>query len=196
MFGKKMKCKQMSKFENRVEEEYNDKSHTFVQDLKGDRVNSVKTSVCKKQTPVKVSTRFVSSKLSINANISLASFICDCVDTFCFPNEETQKIYDEHKILKVLPYLLMTDTYSALLEFIVLPEKKCDLGERKMREVLLKIFLDNDIDKRLDLSSEFCEQLIKRNESIRKHVGLYEFKNIERKIMCAICVNAKEYFLY
>ena len=91
----------------------------------------------KKQTTVKVSTRFISSKLLINAKISLASFIYNCLDSFYFPNEETQKIYDEHKILKVLPYLLMTDTDSALLRSIVIADKTCDLGEREMREVLL-----------------------------------------------------------
>ena len=93
----------------------------------------------KKQTTVKVSTTFIPSKLLINATISLASFIYNCIDTFCFPNEETQKIC------------------SALLEFIVVADKTCDLGEREMREVLLKIFLDNQIHKRLDLSSKFFE---------------------------------------
>ena len=83
---------------------------------------------------------FISSKLVINAEISLASFTYDCIDTFCFSNEETQKIYNEYKILKVLPYLLMTDTDSALLQFIVIADKTCDLGEGETREVLLKLF--------------------------------------------------------
>ena len=78
----------MCKFENRLEEAYCDKSYTFAQDLEEDGVNSVKTVACKKQTTVKVSTRFVSSKLLVNAKISLAGFIYDCIDTFCFPNEE------------------------------------------------------------------------------------------------------------
>ena len=54
--------------------------------------------------------------------------------------------------------------------------------------------LDNDIHKRLDRSFEFFEQFGKRNESIRKHVELYEFENIEHGIICAIFVNPKEYF--
>ena len=55
-------------------------------------------------------------------------------DMFCFPNEETQKIYDEHKILKVLSHLFMT----VRLKFIVTADKAYDLGEEEMREVLLK----------------------------------------------------------
>ena len=99
-------------------------------------MNSVKVVACKKQTTVKVSTRFISSKLLINAKIFRVSFIYDCIGTFCFPNEKTQKIYDEYKILKVLPYLLNTDTDSASLEFIVAADNMCDLGGREMRQVL------------------------------------------------------------
>ena len=62
-----------------------------------------------------------------------------------------------------------------------------------MRNILLKIFLDNDIDKRLDLSNKFFEQFNKQNLAVKKHVGLYEFENIEHGIVCALCVNPKEY---
>ena len=33
----------------------------------------------------------------------------------------------------------------------------------------------------------------KRSNAVRKQVGLYEFENIEHGIVCAICVNPKEY---
>ena len=157
-------------------------------------VNSVKAIACKIQITIKVSAKFILSKLLVNAKISLGSFIYDCIDRFCFPNEQTKKIYSEHKILKVLPYLLMTGTDSALFEFIVIADKTCDLSKREMREIFLKIFLDNNMHCRLDLSSEFFDQFGKRNVSIRKQVGLYEFENIEHELICAICVSPKEYF--
>ena len=109
-----------------LEEAYSNKAYTFVQDLEEDGVNSVKGVACKKQTMVRVSTRYISSKLLINAKISLASFIYDCIDTFCFPNEETSLIYTRHKIIKVLLYLLMTNTNSGSLEFIGTAEDSCD----------------------------------------------------------------------
>ena len=59
---------------------------------------------------------------------------------------------------------------------------------------MLRVFLDNDIPKRLDLSSKYFEQFNKRNLSIREQAGLYEFENIEHGIICAICINPKEYF--
>ena len=85
----------------------------------------------------------------------------------------------------------MTDMDSALLEFIVIADKMCDLGEREMIEVLLKIFFDDNIHKRLDFSSAFFQQFGKRNESIREQVGLYKFRNIEHRIICTICINPK-----
>ena len=88
----------------------------------------------------------------------------------------------------------MTDTDSASLQFIVIADKTHDLGERELRNVLLKVFLDNDIHKRLDLSSEYFEQFNKHNVSIRKQVSFCEFENIEHGIICAIYVNLKEYF--
>ena len=165
-----------------------------MQDLEEEGVNSVKDVACKKQLSVKVSTRYISSKLLISAKISLASFIYDCIDTFCFPNQDTPEIYNKNQVIKVFPYLLMTHTDSGSLEFMVIAEHCCDVGEREMRDILIKIFLDNDIHHRLDLSGEFFERFGKRKEAIRKQVGLYKFENIEQGIICAICVNPKEYF--
>ena len=122
-----------------------------------------------RQNNVRVSTRYIAAKLLINVKIYLASFL-----------------YTRHKIIKILPYLLITDTDSASLEFAIVAEDSCNCGKRKMRDIILKIFLDNDIHKRLDLSNEFFEQFDKRNLAVRKQVGLYKFENIEHGIVCAI----------
>ena len=143
---------------------------------------------------VKVSTRYISSKLLINAKISLGSFIYDCIGTFCFPNEETSLIYACHKIIKVLTYLLMTNTDLGSLEFMVIAEDSCDCGDREMRDILFRIFLDNNTQHRLHLSGEFFAQFNKRNEAVRKQIGLCKFENVESGIICAIFVNPKEYF--
>ena len=175
-------------FEDHLEEAYSDKSYTFVQELENEGINSIRPVACKKQNYVKVCTRYIFSKLLINAKISLASFIYDCINTFCFPNEDTSEIYARHKIIKVLPYLLMTNTDSASLEFVVITEDTCDCGERQIRDILIQIFLENDIHSRLDLSGEIFEWLGKRNEAVRKQVGLYEFENIDQGIICALCI--------
>ena len=148
-FNRKVKRKgkrsKVLNYKERLEEAYTNKSYTFVQDLEAEGVNSVKPIACKKQTVVKVSTRYLFSKLLINSEISLGSFIYDCIDTFCFSEERTLLVYGKYQIIQVLPYLLMTDTNSASLEFVVIAKDSCDCGEREMRDVLLRIFLENDI---------------------------------------------------
>ena len=62
-----------------------------------------------------------------------------------------------------------------------------------MRDIVLKIFLDNKIHHRLDLSREFLSSA-EKSEAVHKQVGLYKFENIEQGIIYVICVNPKEYF--
>ena len=88
----------------------------------------------------------------------------------------------------------MIDTDSSSLEFVVIAEDSCDSGKQEIRDILLRIFLENDIQHRLDLLGEFFEQFDKSNKGVCKQVGLYEFENIEHGIVCTICVNPKEYF--
>ena len=56
----------------------------------------------------------------------------------------------------------MTDTDSRSLEFMINAEDCCDVGEREMRDIVIKVYLDNDIHHRLDLSGEFFEQFVTR----------------------------------
>ena len=107
---------------------------------------------------------------------------------------ETSLIYTHYKIIKVLPYLLMSDADSCSLEFIAIAEDSCDCGEPEMRGILLRIFLDNDIQHRLDLSGDIFAQFKKRNEAVREQVGLYKFENVQHRIICTICVDPKDYF--
>ena len=88
----------------------------------------------------------------------------------------------------------MTGVNSGSLKFIVVVEDPCDCGEQEMRDILLRIFLDNDIQHRLHLSGDFFAQFYKKIEAVRKQVSFYEFDNIEHGIICAICISPKEYF--
>ena len=74
--------------------------------------------------------------------------------------------------MKVRPYLLMTDTDSGSLKFIVIAEDSRDCGEKEMRDVLLRIFLDNEIHLRLDLSSEFFDKFETRNKFCKRNKAI------------------------
>ena len=113
-----------------------------------------------------------------------------------FASRTRNLIYACHKIIKVLPYLLMTDIDSGSVEFVVVAEDSCDCGKQEMMDIILKIFLENDIQHRLNLSGEFFKQFDKGNEAVHKQVSLYEFENIEHGFVCIVDVNPKEYFKF
>ena len=88
----------------------------------------------------------------------------------------------------------MTDIDPGSMEFVVVAEDSCGYGKQGMRDILLRIFLENDIQHRFNLSGEFFKQFDERNEAVHKQVSLYEFENIEHGIVCNVYVNPKEYF--
>ena len=74
--------------------------------------------------------------------------------------------------MKVRPYLVMTDTDSGSLKLIVIAEDSRDCGEKEMRDVLLRIFLDNEIHLRLDLSSKFFDMFETRNKFCKRNKAI------------------------
>ena len=111
-----------------------------------------------------------------------------------FASRTRNLIHACHKIIKVLPYLLMADINSGSMEFVVVAEDSCDCVKQEMRDILLRIFLENDIQHRPNLSGEFFKQFDKGNEAVHKQVSLHEFENIEHGFVCIVDISPKEYF--
>lgn len=51
-----------------------------------------------------------------------------------------------------------------------------------------------NIVERLDVSDKFWQQFKKRDEHVKKLMGLYENENINNSNICTIAINQKEYF--
>ena len=68
--------------------------------------------------------------------LSHMSFIYELVETFCFPNEKTKKIYFGHGIEKILPYHILTDTDSTSIMFQIICEFECNVPDDKFRDVI------------------------------------------------------------
>ena len=71
----------------------------------------------KKNTNVKVTSRFMNGKMLAFTKITPASFIYDVVDGFAFPDNAACGIYSQNKIIECLMYLLLTDTDSTSFQF-------------------------------------------------------------------------------
>ena len=71
---------------------------------------SIKSFAVKRKKQVRTTTRFLSGKVLMFAKLSLMSFICDILETFCFPDKKVKKIYEKYQIENVYIYHILTDT--------------------------------------------------------------------------------------
>lgn len=109
----------------------------------------------KKDSEVKVTKQFMNGKLLTFTKASFASFIYDVIDIFCFPDDGTQDIYSQNKIIKCLSYLILADTDGASFLFIFVYQLDCEITETSARELIFKILLNLKIKGRLYLSDDF-----------------------------------------
>ena len=73
-------------------------------DFENNNCNSIKSLAVKKNTNVKVTSRFIKGKMLMFAKLSIKSFVYDMIDVFCFPNADIQSIYDYYQIEKCFLY--------------------------------------------------------------------------------------------
>lgn len=132
---------------------------------------SIKSSAVKKRNEVKVNTRFMSGKLLMFAKLSLKSFICDRVETLCFPKENIKAVYNKYKIEKFEIFHLLGDTDSTSLMFIFMSNQNSDIQEDKFRDIIFEVIIASEIYKRFDLSHEFWSIFDARKEQKRKKLG-------------------------
>ena len=143
------------RFKTMIDFEYND-------------CNSIKSLAIKKNTNVKVTSRFIKGKMLMFAKLSIKSFVYDMIDVFCFPNEDIQSIYDFYQIEKCFLYQNLTDTDSTSLLFLFICNLECVLPESKARKVIFECMVKSKILDRLDLSNEFWKQFDVQNINTKK----------------------------
>ena len=156
--------------------------------------NSIKSLAIKKNTNVKVTSRFIKGKMLMFAKLSIKSFVYDMIDVFCFPNNEIKAIYDFYHIEKCFLYQNLTDTDSTSLLFLFICNLKSTLPESEARKVIFECLIKSKIFDRLDLSDEYWKQFNVHDSTTKKQMGLYEIENINNQNVCTIAVNPKEYF--
>ena len=163
-------------------------------DFENNNCNSIKSLAVKKNTNVKVTSRFIKGKMLMFAKLSIKSFVYDMIDVFGFPNADMQSIYDYYQIEKCFLYQNLTDTDSTSLLFTFICNLECEVPETKARNVIFECMVKSKILDRLDLSHEFWKQFEVQNVTTKKQMGLFEIENIDNPNVCTIAVNPKEYF--
>ena len=60
--------------------------------------SSIRSIVIAKSSKVNLTSRLLNGKMLMFSKFSIKSFVCDLIDVFMFPNEETKQIYKKYKI--------------------------------------------------------------------------------------------------
>ena len=163
-------------------------------DFENNNCNSIKSLAVKKNTNVKVTSRFIKGKMLMFAKLSIKSFVYDMIDVFCFPDADIKSIYAYYQIEKCFLYQNLTDTDSTSLLFTFICNLECVVPESKARNVIFECMVKSKILDRLDLSDEFWKQFEVQDVTTKKQMGLFEIGNIDNPNVCTIAVNPKEYF--
>ena len=128
------------------------------------------------------------------SKISLKAYVYDIIDTFCFPNEDVQAIYAKNHIIKCFLYLILTDTDSCSIKFLIVSDLKSKITEKETRDLIFQILLNSKVGSSLDKSDDFYKRFDFCNKKEKKQVGLYEVESINNPNIVTIAVNPKVYF--
>ena len=178
----------------RTEKLLQDRKVKTMIDFEYNASNSIKSIAIKKNTNVKVTSRFIKGKMLMFAKLSIKSFVYDMIDVFCFPNNDIQAVYNFYQIEKCFLYQNLTDTDSTSLLFVFICNLKSTLPESEARKVIFECMTKSKILERLDVSNEYWKQYNVYNVTTKKQMGLFEIEHIDNPNVCTIAVNPKEYF--
>ena len=128
------------------------------------------------------------------SKVSVKSFVYNLIDVFMFPNDEIKEIYKKYSINQCYLDQNLTDTDRTSMFFVSVCDLNCNVREDEARNIILQVMLKSKVFHRLDLSVEYYEKFICRNESLRKRVGFFERENIDEPNIITIALNRKEYY--
>ena len=128
------------------------------------------------------------------AKLSLMSFIYDMLETFCFPDEEVQKILQKYMIKKVDIYHVLTDMDSTGLKFLFVSKPDSAICENKYRDVIFEVIITSEVYNRFDTSHKHWEKCDARNENLKKCLGYFEIEHMDNPCILTTACNRKEYY--
>ena len=161
--SKNKRKRKLQHIDNKIEDCLNPRKTKMIFEFNNRESASIKLYAVKKRANIKVISRFMAGKLLMFTKLSLKSFVCEIIETYCFPNEKTKQIFKKYQIEKVEIYHILTDTDSTSLKSIFISGLESDIPESKYREIILEFV--TDIYKRFDSSHPFWEIFDARKEN-------------------------------
>ena len=85
-------------------------------------------------------------------------------------------------------------TQTVYLFFLFIFELNCCIKESDSRNIIFEVMITSKVFDRLDLSADFWKQFNVQNKKLKKQVGLFEIKNIDKPNVITIALDPKEYY--
>ena len=82
-------------FTQRKDEAYRNQKVKSLIDFDKEYSSSIESLAVQKDVKINLTTRFLNDKMLMLSKVSIKSFAYDLIDVYMFPNEETNKIYNE-----------------------------------------------------------------------------------------------------
>ena len=191
---KKKKRAKLVDFVDRKNEAFTNQKVKSLIDFDEEYSSSIRSIAIEKSSKINLTTRFLNGKMLMFSKVSIKSFVYDLIDVFMFPDQEIREIYQKYQVDKYYLYQNLTDADSTLIFFVFICNLNCSVSENKARKIIFEVMLKSKVFHRLDLSAEFYEQFDCRNESLKKRVGFFEIKSIDKPNVITIALNPKEYY--
>ena len=134
----------------------------MIVDFCAEEAPSIKSLALKEKEHVKVKTRFLSGKMLMFAKLSLMSFICKMLETFCFSGKKVREIYDKYSLERVHMYHILTDTDSTSLQFLFISDPKSKICKQNYKEIIFEVIIVSGIYKQFHSSHQYWDRFNSR----------------------------------
>ena len=119
----------------RQEEACKDSKMKTLIDFDEEYVSSIKSLAIKKETKIKLTTRFLNGKMLMFCKTSIQNFVYDLIDILMFSDETVKSIYDKYEIIKCFLYQKLTDIDSTSVFFVFICRLSYSFDKEKSRNI-------------------------------------------------------------
>lgn len=81
--------------------------------------------------------KFINGKMLMFVKVFCSRLYINMIDTFAFPNNFARDVYFQNKMIKCIPYLILSNTESGVFMLIFIFELDCSITEEDSRKLNL-----------------------------------------------------------
>lgn len=104
--------------------------------------------------------------------LSLMSFIYDMLETFCFPGNEVQKIFQKYMIERSTSIMCRQTLTSPKVLYVSYPSS--NIPGSNYRNIIFEVIIASEVYNRFNSSDKYWQSFDARKGNLRKRLGYFE----------------------